>query len=217
MVMDTETLGVDKPLIYDLGVTIADKQGRIYAQANWIVKEVFEQKDKMQSAYYANKLPRYKEMIEKGLVMVKPWNEIIEEYNQMIVDYNVSVVSAYNLGFDKRAMTYTNKCLGNRNKVLRKNVELWDIWGMATQTILKQKTYQRMADSQNWRTPKGNILTNAEVAYRYITNNVDFIEDHTALSDTEIETAIMARCIRQRKKMDKGILANPWKFAQACV
>ena len=129
-------------------------------------------------------------------------------------DYNVSVISAYNLGFDVNAMSCTHKDLGNKGKFLKKKFETWDIWGMATQTILRQKTYQKMAIRENWKTAKGNILTNAEVTYRYITNKLGFLESHTALHDTEIETQIMVKCLRQHKKMKKGILENPWKFAQ---
>lgn len=214
-VIDTETLGVDKPLIYDLGISIADKQGNIYAQANWIVKEIFEQKDLMQSAYYANKLPKYDEMIANGSAKVMTWAEIRQAFNSLMAQYNVKVISAYNLGFDKRAITYTHKCLGNKTKFLVRPFEMWDIWGMATQTILQQKSFQKIAKRLNWLTPKGNILTNAEVSYRYITNQLEFIESHTALHDTEIETQIMARCLRQHKKLQKGIIANPWKLCQA--
>lgn len=214
--MDTETLGVDKPLVYDLGVTIADKQGNIYAQANWIIKEVFEQKEKMKTAYYANKLPKYDKMIKEGQAKLMPWAEVRQELNQMLADNNVKVISAYNLGFDIRAMNYTNKCLGFKTKFLipRVKYETWDLWGMATQTILKQRTFHKIANRENWKTEKGNILTNAEVCYRYITNQMGFIEDHTALSDTEIETKIMVRCLKQHKKMEKKILPMPWKIAQ---
>lgn len=213
-VIDTETLGVDVPLVYDLGITITDKQGRIYAQANWIVKEVFENKKQMQSAYYANKLPKYHKMIEEGSAKVLTWAQIRQAFNSMMIQYGVKVISAYNLGFDKRALAYTHKALGNKTKFLTKPYELWDIWGIATQTILRQKSYHRIANQENWKTPKGNLLTNAEVCYRYITNQLNFIEEHTALHDSTIETAILARCLRQHKKLQKGILAHPWKLAQ---
>ena len=42
-------------------------------------------------------------------------------------------------------------------------------------------------------TNKGNIMTNAEVVYQYITDQEDFKEDHTALSDAIIESEILAR------------------------
>ena len=42
-------------------------------------------------------------------------------------------------------------------------------------------------------TSKGNIITNAEVVYQYVTDQEDFKEDHTALSDAIIESEILAR------------------------
>ncbi len=216
MVVDTETLGVDQPLVYDLGVTITDKKGNIYAQKNWIIKEVFEQKEKMQSAYYACKLPLYDKMLQEGTAVLTPWEQAKAEMNKMLHEYEVSVLAAYNLGFDKRALTYTNKCMGNKNKFLTKNVELWDIWGIAAQTIMQQKTFHKIALAENWYTEKGNVLSNAEVCYRYITNNLNFIESHTALHDTEIETEILVRALKQNKKMEqgKGIFFSPWREVQ---
>lgn len=215
-VVDTETLGVDKPLVYDFAVTITDKKGNIYAQKNWIVKEVFEQKDKMQSAYYACKLPKYDIMIEEGQAIVMEWEQIKREFNEMLHEFDVKVLSAYNLGFDKRALTYTNKCLGCQGKFLTKAVELWDIWGIASQTIMQHKTFHKIALQENWYTEKGNVLSNAEVAYRYITHDLGFIESHTALHDTEIETEILAKCLRQKMKLEKGkgISGQPWKTVQ---
>ena len=217
-VIDTETLGVDKPLVYDLAVTITDKKGNIYAQKNWIIKEVFEQKDLMQSAYYANKLPLYDKMIAEGSAIVKPWKEVQAEFNELCNKFEISVISAYNLGFDKRALTYTHKCLGNVDKFLKLNKvpELWDIWGIAAQTIMQQKTFHKIALRENWYTEKGNVLSNDEVAYRYITNDLQFMESHTALHDTEIESQILVRCLNQKMKLEKGkgIFYHPWKVVQ---
>ena len=42
-------------------------------------------------------------------------------------------------------------------------------------------------------TNKGNIITNAEIVYQYVTDQEDFKEDHTALSDAIIESEILAR------------------------
>ena len=217
-VIDTETLGVDQPLVYDLAVTICDKKGDIYAQKNWIIKEVFEQKEKMASAYYACKLPLYDIMLQTGKAELKPWKEVQKEFNELCNKFEISVISAYNLGFDKRALTYTHKCLGNVDKFLKLNKvpELWDIWGIAAQTIMQHKTFHKIALRENWYTEKGNVLSNAEVAYRYITNDLQFMESHTALHDTEIESQILVRCLNQKMKLEKGkgIFYHPWKVVQ---
>ena len=48
----------------------------------------------------------------------------------------------------------------------------------------------------------------AEIIYRYITKDNDFVESHTGLEDVEIETAIFAYCHRQHKKMKKLLWEN---------
>ena len=67
MVMDVETAGgLGNPLVYDLGFAICDKQGKIYAKRSFVIKEIFEQKELMQSAYYAIKIPRYDKALAEG-------------------------------------------------------------------------------------------------------------------------------------------------------
>jgi hypothetical protein len=38
--------------------------------------------------------------------------------------------------------------------------------------------------------------------YRYLTGNTEFIEDHTALSDSEIEAAILLECFKRGAKVN---------------
>ena len=45
----------------------------------------------------------------------------------------------------------------------------------------------------------------AEVLYRYISGDNEFIESHTGLEDVEIETEILAYCYRQHKKMRRKL------------
>ncbi len=63
--------------------------------------------------------------------------------------------------------------------------------------------------------PAGNIKTGAEFCYRYTSQNPDFIEDHTALSDAIIETQILAACFAMKKRIPYGkINAQPWRLVQ---
>jgi hypothetical protein len=45
----------------------------------------------------------------------------------------------------------------------------------------------------------------AEVLYRFITKDNDFVESHTGLEDVMIEKEILAYCYRQHKKMKKEL------------
>ena len=76
----------------------------------------------------------------------------------------------------------------------------------------QQKMFHTMIDLYGYYTPKLNPLTNAEIGYKYITGIHDFEENHTALSDTEIEVQIMAKCYKTHKKYTKGIVGNPWRL-----
>lgn len=213
-VFDTETIGIEEPLVYDLGLSIVDKKGCLCHQENWIVDEVFSQEQKMRLAYFNEKIPQYHQMISEGKAQLTPWARIQIEFNDLLSKWNVRTIAAYNLAFDRAAMMHTQSVLVGNGSFLTRVVEPWDLWGMAAQTILRQKSFQLLAREKGWLTPAGNLLTNAEVAYRYITGNHEFIEEHTALADSTIEAAIMAQCLRQHQRMEKGILKDPWKLAQ---
>lgn len=43
-------------------------------------------------------------------------------------------------------------------------------------------------------TDSGNYSTSAETAFKFLTNNAEFVEAHTALNDSEIETTILLFC-----------------------
>ena len=67
-VVDTETAnGLDEPLVYDLGWAIVDKQGNVYCQRSYVISDIFcYERDLMQTAYYAEKIPNYLADIEQG-------------------------------------------------------------------------------------------------------------------------------------------------------
>jgi hypothetical protein len=54
---------------------------------------------------------------------------------------------------------------------------------------------------------KPQVRLTAEILYRYISGDRDFIESHTGLEDILIETALLAHCFRQHKKMEKRLFA----------
>ena len=86
-------------------------------------------------------------------------------------------------------------------KLLETKVEFYDIWTMACMTLCQQKTF--LANAKY--TKRGNIITNAETVYNYITDQTDFIEDHTAFSDACIEAEILARIFANGCKPQKQV------------
>lgn len=225
LVFDTETTvlskdeGLANPLIYDIGMAVCDKKGYVYEYYNFIVENIFNRKELMNLAFYGNKIPWYEEQIKNGTVLVRSWGQILYNMNKIINRYPNITLSAYNLEFDLRAMAATSRLTkqarynGSIASLFDKPVEFQDIWSLAVEAIyLPQKGYKRFIEQNNLFSPKGNPKTSAEVGYRYIHKDPNFIEDHTALSDVFIEVEILAHALKQKKKFSKGIPKHPWKI-----
>lgn len=218
LVIDTETCNtVEQPLPYDIGYAICDRMGNIEIERSFVVAETFlDMKDTMKSAYFAEKIPQYWKDIKNGIREIKSIYKIRKQVAEDMKTYGVKKVGAYNMGFDKRAlnnvMRYTTKSFCRW--FFPFGTEFFCIWHLATQTLLQQKTFFKMAEKNDWFSEKGNLLTNAEVTYNYIKKMSDFKENHTGLEDVRIEIEIMAHCFRQHKKMNTNINTSCWRLVQ---
>lgn len=218
LTVDVETAGgLDNPLVYDIGYVITDRKGFVYESRSFIIDEIFSDRKLMNTAYYAIKVPKYLEDISNGLRTVVTFNAMRNDFLGLLEKYNVSTISAYNLNFDKRALSNTMEKLTGSKKFLtsaQKNIKMLCIWSLACEVLYTQKTFRKIAESQGWVSEKGNLKTSAEIGHRYITGLHEFEESHTGLEDVLIEVAIMEKCYRQNKKHKSGILPNPWKIPQ---
>lgn len=218
MVLDVETAGgLGNPLVYDIGFAVTDKKGRIYASKSFIISEIFRDKNLMNTAYYAKKVPMYLEDLAQGTRIETTFMNMRKEFLELMQAYNIQTISAYNLNFDSRALKNTMKYITGHKRFLtneQKNIKMLCIWSLACETLYIQKTYKHIAQREGWVSEKGNLMTKAEQGHRYITGIYGFEEEHTGLEDTLIEIGIMAYCYRQHKKHQSGILANPWKIVK---
>lgn len=218
LTVDVEAAGGSgNPLIYDIGYAIVDKKGNIYETRSYIIEEIFYDKDLMNTAYYKEKVPMYLKDIEEGRRTVVKFMDMREDLINLALKYKVKTISAYNLMFDRKALTTTIRHILKNDKVkfLPKelgNIQQLCIWCLACETLYIQKSFSKMAVKNNWLTEAGNYKTSAEIGYRFITGDINFIESHTGLEDVLIETKIMAYAFRQNKKRTGGIFANPWKI-----
>jgi DNA polymerase III epsilon subunit-like protein len=139
---------------------------------------------------------------ERKLVTLATAQSIIA-YN--LKKFNISAVIAHNMRFDYNALNTTLRYLTKSQKryFLPYNTTIWCSLAMARTTIGKQKTYQLWCKENGYITRNNQPRLTAEILYRYITDNNDFIESHTGLEDVLIEKEIFAHCIRQHKKMQR--------------
>lgn len=77
---------------------------------------------------------------------------------------------------------------------------LFDIWSMVCKTILNTNSYKKECIKNSWVTSTGKYFsTNAENAYRFVNKDNNFIESHTALDDSKIESFLFSRAVKKNK------------------
>ena len=217
-VTDTETANsVEQPLPYDIGYKITDCHQNELVRRSFLVAEIYyNHKDLMQSAYYADKLPQYEEEVKRGERIIASIYTIRKIILEDMKKYNITVIYAYNMSFDKNAINndirYITK--SKYRYFFPYGTEFRCIWHMACQVLLARPSFIKFALANGYVSPKGNILTNAEVCYRYITGNTDFVEQHKGIDDVDIETEILFACKRQHKKMDTRPYKACWRLVQ---
>ena len=105
---EKKNIAIAKPLVYDIGWVISDRQGNIIKKENYLVQETFFVPQVFNTAYYRDKRPQYMEMFGKREIEALPWNNIIEILLQDC--RNVDFVCAYNATFDfKKAIPFTER------------------------------------------------------------------------------------------------------------
>lgn len=211
-VFDTETLGVVDPSIYDLGYTISNGD-KILVSRGYLVKEIWENKELMNTAYYKEKIPRYEHLLALGEIEVKPFLWILRKWYADLYDYEVNNMAAYNLGFDLRAVRHSLAVQGLSTSIYNfifGGKRLIDLWLNSANILFKTSDYRDFVEENNHYTEKGNRKGTAEVAYQFITNDLHFIEDHMALSDAIIETKILHELLDSGEPIQYGVKAQVW-------
>ena len=211
MVIDTETANsVEQPLPYDFGWAVVDTEtGEIVRKYSYVCAEIFLDRELMEQAYFAEKIPMYWDDIQTGKRQLKRLLNIRKEILNCLKTYNIKQVCAYNMGFDKRASHNDIRYITSSKLrwFFPYNVEFVCIWHMACTSFLNTSDYVNFATTHGFVSEAGNIQTSAEVAYRYLKNDVDFVESHTGLEDVEIEAAILMNCL---KTGDESMKMNPY-------
>lgn len=228
LIADGETTGIGKrAYLFDFAYIIATRH-EILLERNFLVREIICNPSVMLAAYFNSDwrdmmgkkiFTNYIPMLAKQEARLYSWREIVETLRDDMQTYGVDVFSAYNLGFDMRAIAQTHQYIGHADKVLPYRPDLLCIWEFACTTICNTSTYHHIANelgyAQGWITLAGNVRTNAEKTYAFLSGDLNFIESHTALHDAQIETVILQKLLAKKKKIPYNVLDHmPWRKAQ---
>lgn len=214
LVLDVETtLGDEnKEAIFDIGWTISSVANeKMVMHRSYIIEEVFLNMKQMHKAYYFNKYPKYVKALAEGKTQLIKFNDMVKQLNNDIQQFNVYRLYAYNSNFDSRAINHTNRMLNNNTSDLNYDVKC--LWHMSTQTFMATRKYVLIALEKEWISEKGNIKTSAEMAWRYLSGEHDFIEEHTGLEDSIIETKILWK-MKNYAKLDFEPHGAAWRLVK---
>lgn len=204
MVFDTETTSIDKPFCYNIGYIIANENETL-VRKSFVVEQIWHNLPLFNTAYYAEKRPLYISAMKARKTVLDKFGYICREMARDIKQYNVKFAFAYNSPFDEKVFNFNCdwfKCLNPFDTVIIK-----DIRAFAHKYIVNED-YMQFCELNEQFTDSGNYSTTAETMFRYIASDIDFIEDHTALSDSIIELEILRKCLRAGASLDESLVAK---------
>lgn len=205
IVLDTETTNsIDDPIVYDIGFAVVDIEGNVYETHSYVVADVFLDKDLMASAYFIDKVPQYWEEIKNGSRLLRKYSTIRFILHDVCKQWNVKKIFAHHARFDYRSTTLTQRYLTNSKYryFMPYGVEIWDTLKMARAILKDNDEYANFCYDNEYFTKGMQRRYTAEIIYRFLNNDVDFVENHTGLEDVMIEKEIMAFCFAADPKVN---------------
>lgn len=192
IVFDTETTSLDKPFVYNIGYIIANGS-EILVKRDYVVEQIWHNLPLFNSAYYADKRPLYVERMRARTAVLEKFGYICQQMIRDFKQYEIKRAFAYNSAFDDRVFTFNCDWF----KVINPfdNVEIVDIRGFVHQFLIGND-FQAFCEKYEYFTDNGNYSTTAETVIRYLENDTEIIEEHTALADSILEYNILMACAK---------------------
>ena len=198
IILDTETTNdIDCPLVYDLGFSVIDENGKPYASYSFVNADVFCDDELMKSAYFADKIPQYWEDIHNGYRVLKSFRSIEKIFRRVCKEWNVDTFIAHNAKFDYTAIQTTKRYITSSKYrfFFPYGSRFVDTLKLSREVLKANETYRNFCLDNEYVTKFGQNRYTAEVIYKFLTNNNDFEEEHTGLADCMIEKEIFRYCL----------------------
>jgi hypothetical protein len=210
IVLDVEGYSTCKP--YDIGYIITNKKGEILGEKSLAIMPAIQENIITMCKYHDTEaLKAANEMAHKNITeilqdtnnkyeKIYSIDEVFKILVNSIIEYNISEIWAYNSAFDKSAIHRLFS--DEQNATLDKLITFYDIIPAILHTRLLTKKYVKFCIKNGYLTEKGNIQTKAEIVYKYLFNNLDFVEAHTGLEDCKIEAKILQKAMARKKEVN---------------
>ena len=189
MIFDTETTSLDKPFCYNIGYIIINSETEeTLLKRDFVVEQVWHNPMLFTTAYYANKRDLYVASMRSRKTSMDKFGYICQRMIRDIKNFEVTSAYAYNSAFDEKVFNFNCDWFKCNNPF--DNIPIYDIRGYAHHYICNDN-FKKWCEEYEAFSDSGNYSTTAENIYKYISGELDFVEAHTALADSEIEAEIL--------------------------
>lgn len=214
LVFDTETVGVITQDLLNVGYKIVDLNPATATYAtlvkrDYLVKDLYNNTPLMINDMFvgAEKYGKYTALLESKQIIKHSIEKIFDIMRNDLAKYKPLFAFAFNSSFDTDKFEKTADKCKIENPL--NNLTVHDIWAYATNYICRTDEYIAWAKANEIFTESGcYIKTSVESIVKFLTNNLDFEESHTALDDCGWETEILVECVKRgcdiTKPMKKG-------------
>ena len=208
MMIDTETTNdIDCPIVYDVGYQLFTLKDGVLLERSFVNADIFLDKDLMASAYFIDKIPQYWDDIKAGKRTLKKWLNIKRQIAEDCELFNVKYVCAHNAMFDNRALNTTQRyqTTSKFRYFLPYGLTWLDTLKMSRTLLKENDSYGEFCFNNDYLTKNGQRRYTAEIIYRWLSGENEFIESHTGLEDVKIERKIFEYCLSQNPNIN-GLL-----------
>lgn len=210
LIIDTETTGtIEDPICYDIGFAVIDENGTTYEKGSFVVADVFLDDELMSDAYFKEKIPQYWEDIKNGSRQLRKFSSINFIIRKIMTEQNITTVIAHKARFDYRSTNLTKRYITSSKYryFFPYGTEIWDTLKMSKEILKDDEQYRKFCIENGFVTSRNQNRYTAEIIYRFLTNDLQFIESHTALEDVMIEKEIFAYCVQKNPSIDGRLWA----------
>lgn len=211
IVIDTETTNsIDDPIVYDIGFAVVDRTGKVYETHSYAIADVILDKEMMDTAYYAEKLPQYWEEIKNGKRLLRHFKTVKMILADVCKQYDIKAVVAHNARFDYRSLNLTQRYITSSKYryFFPYGIKIWDTLKMSRKVLKENEEYAQFCEDNGYITKNKQKRFTAEILYRFITGDNEFIEKHKGIDDVLIEKDIFAYCLREKPEINGALWDN---------
>lgn len=196
IIFDTETIGKVSQDLINVGYKIIDLDitngtYKTLQERDYLINRFIDNKDYCINDDFvgAVKYSKWQKALNEKKAIKRSLKQVFKTLSNDLKKYKVLIGYAYNCKFDIDKF--------NKNG-FEFNIPIFDIWGYASQKIINTKNYIEWALENNQLTASETYISSTvESVTRYLTGNLEFTENHTALDDVQHETAILIECFKR--------------------